>query len=120
MTHWLVNLAGLVAIALIVWWFWLSRPKAVRAAHAGPIEVIVENGAYTPSVIEVPAGAPVTLRFLRKDPSPCAEQVRFDDLGVSADLPFGAPREVVVTPPAAGEYEFTCQMRMYRGNLIAR
>lgn len=119
MTGWLVNLAGIAIIALVVWWFWLSRPRAVRAANAGPIEVIVENGVYTPSVIEVPAGVPVTLRFLRKDPSPCAEQVRFDDLGVSAELPFGAPREVTVTPPAPGEYEFTCQMRMYHGRLVA-
>lgn len=120
MTDWLVNLAGLAVIALIVGWFWLSRPKTVRAPHAGPIEVIVENGVYTPSAIEVAAGAPVTLRFVRKDPSPCAEQVRFDDLGVSAELPFGAPRDVTVTPQAPGDYVFTCQMRMYRGILTAR
>jgi len=24
----IVNLAGLVLIGLIVWWFWLSKPKA--------------------------------------------------------------------------------------------
>jgi plastocyanin domain-containing protein len=28
----LVNLAGLVLIGLIVWWFWLSKPKAQRSA----------------------------------------------------------------------------------------
>ncbi len=120
MTDWLVNLAGLAAIAFVVWWFWLSRPRAVQAAGSGPIEVTVENGVYTPSVIQVPAGAPVRLRFVRKDPSPCAEEVRFDDLGVAADLPFGKPRDIVVTPPGPGDYTFTCQMRMYRGTLRAR
>jgi plastocyanin domain-containing protein len=25
-----------------------------------------------------------------------------------------------VTPDKPGEYEFTCQMRMYRGRLVAR
>jgi len=27
MTILMVNLAGLAAIGLIVWWFWLSKPK---------------------------------------------------------------------------------------------
>jgi plastocyanin domain-containing protein len=119
MSGWLVNLAGLAAIAFFVWWFWLSRPRAVRAANSGPIEIVVANGVYTPSAVQVTAGVPVTLRFVRNDPSPCAEQVRFDALGVSAELPVGKPRDITVTPPAPGEYEFTCQMRMYRGVLSA-
>ena len=115
-----VNLAGLVLVGLIVWWFWGSRPAARRVTGAGPIEIIVDNGVYTPARIEVKAGAPVTLRFLRKDPSPCAEKLLFDALGVSADLPVGIPVELIVRPPAPGEYEFTCQMRMYRGALVVR
>ncbi|BAU49967.1 plastocyanin [Sulfurifustis variabilis] len=120
MTSVLVNLTGLVLIGFIVWWFWLSGPRAARVAASGPVEVLVENGVYTPPVIEVPAGRPVTLRFLRKDPSPCAEQVRFDSLGIAAELPVGKPRDLTVLPGQPGEYEFTCQMRMYRGRLIAR
>ncbi len=117
---WLVNLAGLAVVGLIVWWFWRARPKALRATGTAPVEVRVENGVYTPARIEVAAGKPVTLRFLRKDPSPCAEKVLFDALGVSADLPLDRAVTVTVTPPAPGEYEFTCQMRMYRGRLTAR
>jgi plastocyanin domain-containing protein len=116
----LINLAGLILIGLIVWWFWLSKPKARRSEGAQPIEIIVDNGVYTPARIEVPAGRPVTLRFLRNDPSPCAEKVLFDDLGVAADLAVGQPTEVTVTPDKPGEYAFTCQMRMYRGSLVAR
>ena len=115
----LVNLAGLVLIGLIVWWFWLSKPKAQRAA-SGVIDVIVEGGVYAPARIEVAAGQPVTLRFLRKEPSPYAEKVLFDDLGITADLPIGQPVELTVTPKAAGEYAFTCQMQMYRGTLVVR
>ena len=118
--RWLINLAGVVVIGLIVWWFWRSRPKARRATGAGPIEILVENGVYTPARIEVPAGKTATLRFLRKDPSPCAEKVLFDTLDVSAELPLGKPVMVTVTPDKPGEYEFTCQMRMYRGTLVAR
>ena len=115
----LVNLAGLVLIGLIVWWFWLSKPKAQRAT-SGVIDVMVEGGVYAPARIEVAAGQPVTLRFLRKDPSPCAEKVLFDELGIAADLPIGQPVELTITPGKAGEYAFTCQMQMYRGMLVAR
>jgi plastocyanin domain-containing protein len=115
-----MNIAGLARTGLIIWWFWLYRPPVQRAAGAQPIEITVADGVYTPARIEVPAGQPITLRFLRQDPSPCAEKALFDSLGVSADLPVGKPQDVVVTPPQPGEYEFTCQMRMYRGMLIAR
>lgn len=117
---WVTNLAGLAVIGLIVWWFGLSRPKAQRAAGTAPVEVLVNDGVYTPASIEVTAGRSVTLRFLRKDPSPCAEKVLFDELGVSADLPLDKPVTVTLTPAKPGEYEFTCQMRMYRGRLIVR
>lgn len=119
MSAWAVNVAGLVLIGLIVWWFWLSKPRAQRAASA-VVDVIVDGGVYTPARIEVAVGRPITLRFLRKDPSPCAEKVLFDALGVSADLPIDQPVELTVTPAAAGEYAFTCQMQMYRGTLVAR
>jgi len=120
MTAWAINGFGLALIGLIFWWFWFSRSKARRVSGTGPIEIIVENGVYTPARIEVVAGQPVTLRFIRKDPNPCAEKALFDSLGVNADLPIGKPMEVIVTPPQPGEYEFTCQMRMYRGALVAR
>jgi plastocyanin domain-containing protein len=120
MNTWLVNLAGLVILGLIVWWFWLSRPKARAVTGAGAIEVLVNDGVYTPARIEVKAGAPVTLRFLRRDASPCAEQVRFDELGIAEELPLGKPKDVALTPPRPGEYEFTCQMKMYRGTLVAK
>ena len=120
MSAWLVNLAGVALIALIVWWFWLSKPKLQRAAGSEPIEVIVDDGVYTPARIEVPLGKPVTLRFVRKDASPCAEKVLFDDFNISSDLPVGRPYDISFTPDKPGEHEFTCQMRMYRGSLVVR
>lgn len=118
MTVWLVNLAGLAVIAFIVWWFWLSRPASKKAA-SGVIDIVVDHGVYTPARIEVPAGKPVTLRFLRRDASPCAEKVVFDSLGISEDLPLNKPREVWLPALVPGELKFTCQMKMYRGTLVA-
>ncbi len=119
MSSWLINTAGVALIALIAWWFWLVKPAARRATGSG-VEVLVADGVYTPARIEVTSGQPVRLRFLRKDPSACAEKVIFADLGVAADLPLNQPVEVTVTPPQPGEYAFTCQMQMYRGTLVAR
>ena len=112
-----VNVAGLALICLIVWWFWLSQPKARQVAD-DVVDILVEDGVYSPSRIEVPAGRKIRLRFLRQDASPCAEKVLFDELGISADLALGQVTEVDVDASEAGEYEFTCQMRMYRGQLV--
>jgi plastocyanin domain-containing protein len=114
----LVNLLGLAAAAFIVWWFWLSKNLPEAKAGDAALDVIVYGGVYEPSVIRARAGKPLRLRFIRKDKNPCAEKVIFSGLDVSAELPVGQPREVEFTPKSPGEYEFTCQMAMYRGKLI--
>jgi plastocyanin domain-containing protein len=113
-----VNILGIVTAAFIVWWFWLSKPGVVAGTEGDVISVLVDGGVYTPSLLRVPAGKPVTLRFLRKDPSPCAEKVIFSGLDISADLPVGKPYDLSFIPEKAGEYDFTCQMAMYHGRLI--
>ena len=113
-----VNILGIVVAAFIVWWFWISKKGSEARADGDAISILVDGGVYTPSVIHAPAGKPVTLRFLRKDPSPCAEKVIFSGLDISADLPVGRPRDLSFIPEKAGDYDFTCQMAMYRGRLI--
>lgn len=114
----IVNVLGLVAAVLIVWWFWLSRNLPETRAQDKAIDVIVDGGVYEPAVIRTTAGKPLVLRFIRRDKSPCAEKVIFSGLDVSADLEVGVPHELKLTPEKPGEYEFTCQMAMYRGKLI--
>ncbi|MDO9173857.1 MAG: cupredoxin domain-containing protein [Actinomycetota bacterium] len=120
----LVDGGALLLIAFIVWWFWLYRAHALpavasAAGNSAVVEIIVADGVYTPAEIAVPVGRDTVLRFLRRDRSPCAAMVLIDALGISADLLIDMPVDVTVHPPAAGRYEFTCQMRMYRGTLIA-
>ena len=114
----LVNLTGVALIALIVWWFWLSKPKAQKAT-SNVVDILVDNGTYTPSRIEVAAGEKTRLRFLRKDASPCAEKVVFDRFNINADLPLNESKEIDITPEEPGEYLFTCQMQMYKGSIVA-
>ncbi len=120
MTAIAINLAGLALMALIVWWFWLWRPKQAARARQGVVDILVDQGVYTPARIEIPAGQATTLRFRRQDPSPCAEMVLIDDLKLSLELPLNKTRDLVVKPAKPGHYAFTCQMQMYRGELIAR
>ncbi|MDV6250986.1 cupredoxin domain-containing protein [Vibrio sp. EA2] len=113
----IINLLGLLLIGLIVWWFWLYKAKEVTA-DKGVITIKVENGTYEPSRVRVEAGKPITLRFLRKDASPCAATVVFADFDISEELPLNKNKDVFLLPGAPGEYSFTCQMQMYRGTLI--
>lgn len=112
----IVNVIGLSLIVLIVWWFWVKKTRSLKVS-SGVVEIIVENGVYTPARIEVKLGQAVKLSFLRKDPSPCAEKVVFEKLNLSFDLPMNKPRLVNFKPEQAGEYVFTCQMKMYVGSL---
>lgn len=114
-----INLAGIALIGLIVWWFWLYRP-ATTAADSMPSVVTVADGVYDPSRISVPSGMPVTLNFLRKDPSPCAEMVIFPDLDISSQLPVGKQTPIHLPALEPGNYRFHCQMQMYTGEISVR
>ena len=116
---WLINLLGIDLMLAIVWWFWLSQP-ATASSGGDTVEIVADDGVYTPSRIEARVNQPITLRFLRKDPSPCAEQVIFDDFDISAQLPVDEYKDVTLTPQKKGEYDFTCQMQMYRGTLVVK
>lgn len=114
-----INLTGLLLIVAIVWWFWLAGRHGGGARFSESLEVRVKDGVYEPDRIEVPAGHEVTLHFRREDPSPCAEYVVFSDLEISAELAVNQVTDVPLPALEKGEYPFTCQMKMYRGLLIA-
>ncbi len=116
-----VILAGLAAIAGIAWFFWGPRKGGYRAAvtSGGYQEAMVlVKGGYTPDLIVVQHGKPVRLNFRREESAACSEMVVFGDFGKSANLPEGEIVPVEFLPEKAGEYEFTCQMGMFRGKLV--
>lgn len=117
----LIDVLAFGAVAFIIWWFWIYKPRTtVAAATAEGVEIVVADGVYTPAHIELAAGQAAVLRFLRRDPAPCAEQVQFPDLGISAELPLDKSVEVRLPELQAGEYPFSCQMQMYRGTLSVK
>lgn len=115
----IVNFLGLLLIAIIVYWFILSKPKAQQATQQ-PLDIYVQEGVYRPSMIQAKPGESLQLRFIRKDDTPCSEYVIFEQLNISAKLPLNKPHDLVVTFKKPGDYVFTCQMGMYRGTVLVR
>ena len=117
----IVTLSGLGVIAFVVWFFWLVKRKGSRAALApsGYQEaMVVVRGGYTPDLIVVEHGRPVRLQFRREETASCSEMVLLPDFNKSASLPQGEMVPIEFLPDKPGEYEFHCQMGMFRGKLI--
>jgi plastocyanin domain-containing protein len=113
----LINILGLLLIGLIIWWFWLYQPKAV-VSKSNRLTVILENGIYQPSRIQTLANQPVSIDFLRKDPSPCAASLIFPDFDLNEELPLNKNKTISLPAMSKGEYGFHCQMKMYNGYLL--
>lgn len=116
-----VILGGILAIAAIVWFFWLKPVRGTRTS-AGPDgyqeAMVLVKGGYTPDAILAEAGRPIRLLFRREDTSSCSEMVVFGDFGKSALLPLGKTVPVELPPAKPGTYGFQCQMGMLRGKLV--
>jgi plastocyanin domain-containing protein len=117
----LVILGGLVVSAGIAWFFWGPRQGGYHAptTTGGYQEaMILVKGGYTPDVIVVQRGKPVRLNFRREESAACSEMVVFGDFNKSAKLPEGETVPIEFVPDRPGDYEFSCQMGMFRGKLV--
>jgi len=116
-----VDLVGLGLIGFIVWFFWLVKTKGVKASLTSggyQEQMVLVKGGYTPEVIVVERGKPVRLNFVRQESASCSEMVLFPAFNRSVKLPEGETIPVEFLPNEPGEYEFSCQMGMFRGKLI--
>ncbi len=105
-------------MAAVVWWFWLAGKRKAVAASDGVIDIHVVDGVYKPDRVTIPTGKTTIFRFLRDDPTACAEVVTFDGLSVSRELPLNKAVELAIRYDEPGEYTFACQMGMYRGHVL--
>lgn len=69
-------------------------------------------------MVVVQHGKPVRLKFLRQESASCSEIVVLPGFNKSARLPEGQAVSVEFLPQEPGEYEFACQIGMFRGKLI--
>ena len=117
----LVDLAGLLSIAAILWYFFLSRqPDEAAAQEAGGVQEVrvTVKGGYSPDRIVARPGVPLRLHFQRQEESPCSEEVVFPDFGVRRHLPAFATTTIDLPGKPAGTYGFACGMDMLHGTLV--
>ena len=113
----IISLVGIGVIIFIYWFFLMKKEKAVVAGDLVDIKV---EGGYTPNTIVVAKGKTTTLRFTRKDPSSCLEEVLIPEFKIRQFLPLNQTVSVELKPEKAGEYEFVCGMNMFHGKLIVK
>ena len=119
----LVLLGSIVAIGLIVWWFFAKPAEdAVAASSDGKSQTIniTVSGGYSPNRVMLLRGVPAKLIFTRKDASSCFDEVVLPDFGVQAKLPINQDYEIDIQPDAAGNYHYTCGMHMFSGEIIVK
>ena len=112
-----INLIGFCLIGLIIWWFILKKPKSTQLVN-NAIQVVVDEGVYEPAILKAREGKMITLEFIRKDRSPCAQVVVFNTLDISQELHLNKPTKITIDALNPGTYPFSCQMGMYQGSLI--
>lgn len=110
----LVNLTGIGLIGFVYWFFLMRQEVAVTAEKE--ILITVEGG-YKPEVITVKRGQEVKLKFYRKDPSSCLEEVVLSDFKIRQVLALNKITQITLKPEKAGEFRFSCGMNMFHGKL---
>lgn len=120
--YWMVVLSILVLIGLIIIYFIgpNNHSHAFTSTSGYQEATILVKKGYSPDRIIVQCGRPVRFEFFREEKSACSEMVIFPDFQKSAMLPVGKSVVVELPPMEEGIYDFTCQMGMYKGKVIAK
>jgi Cu+-exporting ATPase len=115
---------ALIAAAALTWlvlrfFFGMQKAKAGAMDASGERQsaTITVKGGYSPAVISMRTGTPITLTFDRQETGECTSHVVFADLGLDAMLPGNATTDVELPALPAGEYPFACGMNMVHGLL---
>lgn len=94
-----------------------NGPKINYATNQNP-QIIVTSSGYSPNVIRVKKGTPVTITLVGKDAYSCASAFRIPSLGIKVNLKTANDIEkITFTPKETGEIPFTCTMGMYTGTI---
>ena len=122
-TDWGIAAAAIALIAFVNWFFLGKKDRPVTAVAASPggvVDVLIRvEGGYTPSTIEVPAGARVRMTLDRREDNPCSDEIVIPDFNIRKPVAAHAKTVVdfIATP---GRHEFSCGMGMLHGAIIGK
>ncbi|MEK7551384.1 MAG: cupredoxin domain-containing protein [Patescibacteria group bacterium] len=111
----LVIIVSIFGIALTYWFFLMKNEKEVVVA-GDSIDILVDGG-YQPEIISIAKGKTTKINFIRKDPSPCLEDVVLADFKIRKYLPLNKKVSIEITPKKEGEFVFSCGMNMFHGKV---
>lgn len=114
-----VAILSIVGIFFTYWFFLMKKEDEAVVVKTNSVDITVDGG-YQPNVIEIPKTKETTLRFFRKDPSSCLEEVVLPDFKIRKYLPLNKMTPIQVTPRKEGTYEISCGMNMFHGKIIVK
>ena len=82
--------------------------------------VLITEQGYSRTSIILRRGVPTRITFLRQTDNTCGTEVVIAAFGVNRSLPLNQMVVISFTPRNAGEFSFTCGMKMMRGKLIVQ
>lgn len=112
----LVLCVGIVIAASLGAYLIASAQGSKSASGVQKASVAVTN-VYSPSTVELKAGAPAEITFSRGQG--CTSIVKSQALGFHEDLSTG-PRTVHLPALQPGTYDFECGMNMVHGTIVVR
>lgn len=115
----IVGLFTLSGIGFTYWFFLMKKEEEATMVKNDTVTITVDGG-YQPNVIEIPKGKETTLRFFRKDPSSCLEEVVLPDFKIRKFLSLHETTPISVTPKISGTFEISCGMNMFHGKIIVK
>jgi hypothetical protein len=94
-----------------------AQSYTVAADGVVELPLAIENTAFVPALVQVPADRPVRLIVDRRESNPCSDQLAVPQLGVIAELAPNGTTIVDLPAASAGSYTLTCGMGMMSGTL---
>jgi hypothetical protein len=95
-------------------------PVTQTTPVARMVKIQVTKEGFVPSSIDVEAGAPVDLVFIRRTDDTCAKEVVVPAINARKALPLNQPVSIRLPPTKAGTLTFACGMNMLHGSIVVR
>jgi membrane fusion protein, heavy metal efflux system len=83
-------------------------------------KITVTEQGFEPAKIELRAGAPARLTFLRTTDKTCATEVVFPSMGIKRPLPLNQPVVIDLASLKTGDLSFACGINMFLGSVVVR
>jgi RND family efflux transporter MFP subunit len=103
-----------------------ARPATAPSSEASgdarvqSARILVNEQGYDPPKLQLRAGTPARLTFVRTTDKTCGTEVVFPSLNIKRALPLNQPIDIEFTPETAGEIAFACGMNMLKGTVVVQ